>query len=244
MEKEAAIETEPKVPGDQPGPQQEDREGRDLVAELRLAEERIRLLERDKLIVLKEAADARLPLEEQAKAAQAAFAVAQARIGELEGERDEIRALLEKFLAENWSDLKEHTPAAGVPIGLTDFLSPAESGQRAAVGGDEESEVAPPPVHRSASAPPPKPTQSPRRAPIENKEDLGQVLAAGASIETTENFARFQPVKTSHIKVSDWLQRAHDYEALRNLARDEVAEEELVSVLFLFMQKAFIRVER
>ena len=231
MEKEAVIEGEAPAAGDSAAAS-DTSAAQNLQMKLRRAEEEVRLLEQQNLFNLREAADSRRSVEEELARVHRALEEAEQRVVELEDERDEIRALLEKFLAENWGDLTENTPVSGVPKGLASFLvqgaegdppvqKPSAAGARGVCAGAQEASLSGPP---------------------ESKEDLSAALHAGATIETTEAFSRFEPVRTSHIKVSDWLQQAHDFAALRNLARDEVSEQELVSVLYLFLQKAFIRV--
>ncbi|MDX1384251.1 MAG: hypothetical protein R3190_11440 [Thermoanaerobaculia bacterium] len=241
MDEEVAIEDEGERSGaDRPETREQEAAPAELVARVRRAEEQVRLLEREKLIGLKEAADARRELDDELVRLRQELAETQERVVELERERDETRETLEKFLRENWNELKEATPADGVPLGLAELLASAEA-------EDREREQPASPAGGSRRPTPASEPAAPAAEDLPEPTDVDSLialLAAGATLETTPAFARFQPVKTSHIKVSDWLQRAHDLPALENLARNELSQQELHAVLFLFLQKEFIRLQR
>jgi hypothetical protein len=73
-----------------------------------------------------------------------------------------------------------------------------------------------------------------------DRTQLEARLVAGQKIETTERFRLFQPVAQSHIKVCDWLTRAHTLDDLDALAAGEVARSELIKILTLFFERSFL----
>ncbi len=76
--------------------------------------------------------------------------------------------------------------------------------------------------------------------PSIDRASLEVRLAAGQIIETTERFRQFEPVAQAHIKICDWLQRAHTLDEIDALAGGEIARSEIVSILTLFFERSFL----
>jgi hypothetical protein len=163
---------------------------------------------------------------------RAALAAAEVRVAELEEERDEIRALLESFLADNWKRLTDD----GAPS-MPQYLDSLLGG-----GSTTGQEVSASEAARQADGSGPGPAAAAAMPSLDDVEELAAALRTGARFETTDSFRRFEPVKTSHIRVSECLASVHDWDSLRNLVRGEVAEQEALEVLFMLLQRSYLRV--
>ncbi len=201
----------------------------------RLADERIRILEREKLASLRDAVEGRALLEGDLKEALTALQGEVERREELEQEVVELRGLLEGFMGKNWETLTESAAEAPAPVAR--FRKLPNSGGSA---------KARPVLVPDFDAQPEVQAEESDEVVVEkppsqlSRDELTEALRGGAEYTVTAAFKRFEPVSRVHVMASDWIYRSSDLESLLKLADGALAEEALLKMLYLFYQRSYL----
>lgn len=203
----------------------------------RLADERIRILEREKLASLRDAVEGRALLEGDLKEALTALQGEVERREELEQEVVELRGLLEGFMGKNWEILTESAAEAPAPV--------ARSRELPNSGGSAKARPVPVLVPDFDAQPEVQAEESDEvvveKPPSQlSRDELTEALRGGAEYTVTEAFKRFEPVSRVHVMASDWICRSSDLESLLKLADGALAEEALLKMLYLFYQRSYL----